>query len=260
MKTLGFIGMGNMASAIAAGMLAKKVIAPQEIFAFDLAQDKLVAFAAQQGINACANGEEVAQKSDIVILCVKPQYIESAVRPLKELLKGKAVLSIALGWDFAALSEILDASTRHLFIMPNTPALVGEGVLLFEEKHSLFEDELALVKTLFSALGRVETLPSALMGIGGTISGCSPAFVSLFIEALADAAVLHGMPRDLAYALSSQAVLGTGKLQLETGMHPAALKDMVCSPKGSTILGVAALEETGLRASVIAAVNAAMNR
>jgi pyrroline-5-carboxylate reductase len=142
--------------------------------------------------------------------------------------------------------------------MPNTPAMVGEGMFLFEETTSLSADELCFFKDLFGAIGTVMTLPSSLMGIGGAVSGCGPAFVDLMLEAFADAAVLYGLPRDKALALISTTVKGSAKLQLETGLHPGVLKDMVCSPAGSTIRGVAALEENGFRAACIAAIRAIM--
>ena len=142
--------------------------------------------------------------------------------------------------------------------MPNTPAMVGEGTFLFEETTSFAAEELAAVRALFAAIGTVETLPTSLMGIGGALSGCGPAFVDLLIEAFADAGVLYGMPRDQALRLVSGTVKGAAVLQLETGLHPGVLKDMVCSPGGSTIRGVAALEKCGYRAACIAAIDAIM--
>ena len=144
------------------------------------------------------------------------------------------------------------------FIMPNTPARVGEGVLLFEETNSLLAPERAALMELFGALGRVCELPSHLMGIGGAVTGCGPAFIDLMLEGFADAAVKYGVPRAQAYELVSQMVLGSAKLQLETQRHPGQLKDEVCSPGGSTIRGVCALEDAGLRAACVSAVDAVM--
>ena len=167
---------------------------------------------------------------------------------------------MAASWDFARYETILDPSTRHLFIMPNTPALVGDGVLLLEETHSLTAEEFGQVSRWMETLGVVRTLPSSLMNIGGTVSSCSPAFFALVVEALADAGVMYGLPRQTAYDLAAQAMAGSGKMLLETGMHPGQLKDMVCSPKGTTIAGVAAMEEKGARTALIEAVKAAMAR
>ena len=158
------------------------------------------------------------------------------------------------------IEEYLDKSTRFQFIMPNTPAMVGEGVLLFEEKNSLLPEEREEIKKLFEALGIVIELPVHLMGIGGALTGCGPAFVDLIIEALGDAGVKYGVPRKQAYEMVSQMILGSAKLQLETGEHPGVLKDNVCSPAGTTICGVDALEHAGIRAGFIDAIDAIMNK
>ena len=139
--------------------------------------------------------------------------------------------------------------------MPNTPAMVGEGMSLIEESHSLLPNEYEFVKGLFSSIGEIEVLPSHLMGVGGALSGCGPAYVYMVIEALADGAVLEGMPRTLAYKLASQTVLGAGKMQRETKLHPGILKDNVCSPGGTTIQGVSALEEGKIRSAFIKAIS-----
>lgn len=144
--------------------------------------------------------------------------------------------------------------------MPNTPSMVGEGVLLFENKNSLTDNEKSEIIDLFSCLGLVEEIPSALMGIGGAISGCGPAFMDMIMESYADAAVKYGVPRTLAYKLVAQTMLGSAKLELQSGSHPGALKDAVCSPGGTTIRGVAALEKAGLRGACIDCIDAIMNK
>ena len=178
---------------------------------------------------------------------------------LGEALAGKALLCVAAGWSFARFAPLLGSDVRVQCIMPNTPAMVGEGVLLFEQENSLAPAERAQLMELFGSLGLVHELPARLMGIGGTITGCGPAFVDLFLEAFADAAVKYGIPRAEAYALVSQMVLGSAKLQLETAQHPGVLKDAVCSPGGTTIKGVCALERAGLRAACMDAVDTVMN-
>ena len=144
--------------------------------------------------------------------------------------------------------------------MPNTPAMVYEGVMLFEAQNSLEKDEREQIKDLFASVGIVEELSSSLMGIGGAVTGCGPAFVDMFIEGYADAAVKYGVPRQTAYRLISQMILGSAKLQLETGEHPGVLKDNVCSPSGTTICGVASLEESGIRSACIKSIDAIMNK
>ncbi len=260
MKTLGFLGMGNMAKAISGGLIEKGAIPAENIYAYDVLQDKLAETAKEQGFRPCVTAEELVKNADAVLVAVKPFLVEAVLSPLKDLLKNKVLLSVAASWDFARYETILDPSTRHLFIMPNTPALVGDGVLLLEETHSLTAEEFGQVSRWMETLGVVRTLPSSLMNIGGTVSSCSPAFFALVVEALADAGVMYGLPRQTAYDLAAQAMAGSGKMLLETGMHPGQLKDMVCSPKGTTIAGVAAMEEKGARTALIEAVKAAMAR
>ena len=260
MKTLGFLGMGNMAKAVSGGLIQKGVLVPENIFAYTPHPDKLAQTAQAQGFRPCATPEELVERSDAVLVAVKPYLVEEVLAPLKGLLKNKVLLSVAAGWDFARYETILDPSTRHLFIMPNTPALVGDGVLILEEAHSLTPAEFEEVSRWMAALGEVVTLPSHLMNIGGTVSSCSPAFFALIAEALADAGVMYGLPRQTAYDLAAQAMAGSGKMLLQTGMHPGQLKDMVCSPNGTTIAGVAAMEDKGARAALIEAVKAAMAR
>ena len=166
---------------------------------------------------------------------------------------------MAAGWPFERYEALLPG-TRHLSTMPNTPVRVCAGVFLLEEKHSLTPEEYVLVQELFGHLGLVQPVESRLLGIAGTLSGCGPAFVSMFIEALGDAGVKHGLPRAMAYRLAGQMGAGTGRMQVETGAHPGAMKDAVCSPGGTTIVGVAELERGGMRAAVINAVDAIQNK
>ena len=182
------------------------------------------------------------------------------LKEIRPFIKGKTLLSIALGYDFARLSALVDDDTRVQFIMPNTPAMVGSGVFLFEKAYSLEEGERGQIMEIFKKIGVVEEMPSHLMGIGGAISGCGPAFCAMVIEALADAGVKYGLPRPVAYKLASQTLAGTGKMQIETGMHPGVIKDAVCSPAGTTICGVEALERAGLRAAMLDAVQAVMEK
>ena len=265
MKTIGFIGMGNMAGAIAAGIIQKGLMKKEEVFAYAPHYDKLVANAEKIGFTPCRELKELVAKTDTLVMACKPYQIEGVLSEIKEelkgkALKGKALISIAAGWNYDKYQEFLDESTRLQFIMPNTPAMVGEGVLLFEEKNSLLEEERAEVKKLFEALGIVIELPVHLMGIGGALTGCGPAFIDLIIEALGDAGVKYGVPRKQAYEMVSQMILGSAKLQLETGEHPGVLKDNVCSPAGTTICGVDALEHAGIRAGFIDAIDAIMNK
>lgn len=258
MKKIGFIGMGNMASAILNGMIKAEFLSGDSICAYDISLDQLKKVESL-GIEFAKNEQEVVEKSEIIFIAVKPQVIENVLLPLKEKLKGKAIISIVLGYDFKKYEEIVDGSTRHIFVMPNTPVQVLEGMCLLEETHSLNKDEFEFTKKLFESIGRVEIVPSHLMGVAGALCGCSPAFIYMVIEALADGAVKEGMPRAMAYRLASQMILGSGKMQLETNIHPAILKDNVCSPGGSTIQGVKVLEDGKMRSLFIEAISKSTN-
>ncbi|MCR5218720.1 pyrroline-5-carboxylate reductase [Treponema sp.] len=274
MNSLAFIGMGNMAQALCAGFIKSKKIDASKIFAYAPNQNKLKANGQKFGFTPCSSLKEAVSKADTIIMACKPYQIEDVLSEIKNDLSGKALISIALGWNFEKYAQHINVNrpansdynhtdvenVRVQFVMPNTPAMVSEGVFLFEKSNSLKEDERNQVKELFACLGTVEELPDNLMGIGGAVTGCGPAFVDLFIEAYADAAVKYGIPRASAYKLVSQTVLGTAKLQLETGEHPGVLKDNVCSPAGSTIRGVTSLEEHGLRNACIKSIDAIMNR
>lgn len=257
MKKLGFIGMGNMASAILQGAIQAGYLKGEEILAYDLNQEKLATMAADWGVGRAENLGDLADRCEMLIMAIKPQHLEGALQEMGDKLKDKALVSIALGWNYDRYRKVLPAETRVCFIMPNTPCLAGEGMALIEDTNDLTPDEMAFASGLFASIGSVATLPSNLMGIGGALSGCGPAFIYMVIEALADGAVVYGMPRDIAYKLAAQTVLGAGKMVLETGTHPGVLKDNVCSPGGSTIRGVKALEDAGLRSTMMKALDAA---
>ncbi|MDD6038048.1 MAG: pyrroline-5-carboxylate reductase [bacterium] len=258
MQKLGFIGMGNMAIAIAAGIIDNRLMDARDIYAYAPHYDKLKANAERIGFIAYQSLTDMVIECDTLVMACKPYQIEGVLSEIRDALAGKTLLSVASGWDYDTYAQYVDATTRVQFIMPNTPAKVGEGVFLFEEKNSLMTDEQQEVVQIFEALGRVVVLPSNLMKIGGVISGCGPAFIDLVIEALGDAGVKYGLPRAQAYQLASQMILGSAKLQLQTEEHPGVLKDQVCSPAGTTIRGVGALERAGLRAAFLDAIDAIM--
>lgn len=258
MEKLGFIGMGNMAQALAAGFVGAGQVATSNVFAFAPNQDRLRTNAERIGFVPCASAAEVCRRSEWIFLACKPHQVEGVLDEVGDGLRGKKVVSVALGWNYARLNGKVGGIARLQFVMPNTPALVREGVFLFEKSNSLLPEERARLAELFLSLGVVEELDDSLMGIGGAVAGCGPAFVDLLIEAYADAAVKYGIPRATAYRLVSQMVLGTARLQLSTGTHPGALKDAVCSPGGTTIRGVAALEAGGFRSACIGSIDEIM--
>lgn len=260
MSKIGFIGMGNMAQAMAEGFLRSGKLQKEELLAYAPHKEKLYQNGERIGFTPVDSWKELTKQSDILIMACKPYQIKEILSEGKEDLKSKALLSIAGGWVFEDYHRLLGDKVRIQCIMPNTPAMVGEGVMLFEEKNSLEPEERNKILDLFTCLGIIEELPTELMGIGGAISGCGPAFMDLIMEAYGDAAVKYGIQRETAYRLISQTMIGSGKLQQVTSSHPGVLKDAVCSPKGSTIRGVDALEHGGLRAACIDSIDAIMNK
>ncbi|MCR4763023.1 MAG: pyrroline-5-carboxylate reductase [Lachnospiraceae bacterium] len=273
MMKIGFIGMGNMAQALCEGFLQSGSIDSKDVYAYAPHQDKLQANARRIGFTPVASATELAKAADMLFVACKPYQIEAVLSGIGDALANKALISVAAGWTLekyelllAKLSdpakdegELLLDSVRVQCVMPNTPAMVREGVFLVETDHSLRPEEREFLFSLLTPLGLVHELPGHLLAIGTAVTGCSPAFVDLLIEAYADAAVRYGIPRADAYPLISQAVLGAAKLQLVTGKHPGELKDNVCSPSGTTIRGVQALEEHGFRAACMASVDSVMN-
>lgn len=260
MYKVGFIGMGNMAMAIAKGIITSNFIPGQLVYAYDLDNHKLKAMYDDFQVVSCKSEIDLIEQVDLVVMAVKPVVLEGILIKIKDHLRNKGLISIVTGYDYNAYNQLLDGTTRHLTIMPNTPAMVSEGMTLFESEHSLNKDEFNFVSDMFTSIGQVVSLPYNYFASATSISGCGPAFVYMFIEAMADGAVLQGLPRDLAYKLASQVVIGSGKMVRETKLHPGSLKDAVCSPGGITIKGVAALENNSFRNGVIEAIKAASNK
>lgn len=253
---LGFIGFGNMAQAMAQGLVNSGALPGKHIHACAGHFDKLQATAEKLGVNAYRDAREVVEASDFIVLAVKPYLIEQVVEPVRDLLADKVVISVAAGCDFAFYENILKSGTHHLSTIPNTPIAVGAGVVACEQRHSLTDEELATFENLFGQIALIEWVDGKLLSTASSIAGCGPAFAAMFLEALGDAGVKHGLPRQAAYRLAAQMMMGTAKLHLETGTHPGAMKDAVCSPGGTTIKGVAALEKDGFRGCVIDAIDA----
>lgn len=251
---LGFIGTGNMASAIMGGIIKNQIIPANEIIGADVMEAGRKRVNEQFGIQVTADNHEVVKNSDVVILSVKPQFYAEVIAEIKEdVREDQIIITIAPGKTLAWLKEQFGKNVKIVRTMPNTPALVGEGMTAACPNEFITEEEITYVRTLLESFGRVEIIPERLMDVVVSVSGSSPAYVFMFIEAMADAAVSGGMPRAQAYQFAAQAVLGSAKMVLETGKHPGELKDMVCSPAGTTIEAVRVLEEKGFRSSVIEA-------
>lgn len=252
---LGFIGCGNMAQAIIRGTIAGGI--PQkDLMGFDTDAEKC----RKIGIALADSVEALIEASDQVIIAVKPNIVSSVLTQNKMLLRDKAVISIAAGWSSDKLAAHLDPSTRYLRVMPNTPALVCAGMTALSRSHTLTDDEAALMERVFSAIGRIMWVEEYQMDAVIGVSGSGPAYVYMFIEALSDGGVLKGLSRAQALEMAAQTVMGAAKTALESGLHPGELKDMVCSPGGTTIEAVLTLEEDGLRAAVIRAVAASAEK
>ena len=252
---IGFIGFGSMASAICDGLLLKKVVDPSSIYACARNMDRLRERCEQRGINACSNAEEVAKTSDIVVIGVLPQQVEAVVKAAADALKGKPIFSIAASIDYTRYVSYLGEGYHHISTIPNTPIAIGEGIIVAESTHSLTPEQLELFEGVFRQIARIEYFSPELLSLGGTGAGCAPAFVDVFIEAMADGLVKNGMTRAQAYKIVPQMMIGTAKYMMESGKHPGELKDAICTPGGTTIVGISALEETGFRNSLIHAID-----
>lgn len=253
---LGFLGFGNMGQALGSGLILNGAVKAQELYIYDKYQDRLDEDPKFKGINICSSEYELVNNSDMVLIAVKPNVLEEVIKKTKEVLLSKVVVSIVVNVQFDHYEDLLIPGTHHISILPNMPVSVGEGVIVYEHKHSLTDEELKIFIDVFSKIALVQEVKTENLGIAGTITGCGPAFASMFIEALSDAAVKYGLGRELSYNLVSQMIVGTGKLQLESKTHPAIIKDQVSSPGGTTIKGVTTLEKKGFKGSVIDAIDA----
>lgn len=254
-KIIGFIGSGNMASAMIGGIIQAGIVPANHVICSDLSEEKLKDLESRYGVNTTTNNIEVTTKSDILVLAVKPQFYPSVIKEIKAQINDNTiVVVIAAGQKIETIKNLFEKDVKVVRAMPNTPALVGEGMAALSPCPGILPEELELICNIFNSFGRCEIITENLMDAVTAVSGSSPAFIFMIIEAMADGAVLEGMPRDKAYTFAAQAVLGSAKMVLETGKHPAQLKDMVCSPGGTTIEGVSVLEDNGLRASLIRAI------
>lgn len=258
-KKIGFIGGGNMAKAIIGGLVKSGQIAPSNIWVFDRKAETNEALAREFGIQAAESAEALAREVDILFGAVKPNVILKVLKDLASQLKKEAlVISIAAGVTLDSLATVLGHDRKIVRVMPNTPALVNEGMTSVTPNVLVEQPEIDEVVTMFESFGKAAVVSEYLIHSVVGVSGSAPAYVFMFIEAMADAAVLGGMPRAQAYQFAAQAVKGSAQMVLESGKHPAELKDMVCSPGGTTIEAVKVLEEKGFRAAVMEAMQQCM--
>ncbi|MFM7947735.1 pyrroline-5-carboxylate reductase [Hafnia paralvei] len=258
-KKIGFIGCGNMGKAILGGLVASKLVPAENITVYNRSAKSVEAISQEFGSRGANSADEVAKEADVLIVGVKPNMMANILGEIRDALKPNAIIvSIAAGVTLETLEFALKDGQKVVRVMPNTPALVNAGMSSITPNKQVSEDESALIVEIFSSFGRAEIVPEYLIHSVVGVSGSAPAYVFMFIEAMADAAVLGGMPRAQAYQFAAQAVMGSAKMVLETGKHPGELKDMVCSPGGTTIEAVKVLEQKGLRAAVMDAMQSCM--
>lgn len=253
MLKLGLIGAGNMGSAILRGLIAAQYLSADDMAICDLSPRKLEELSDEiPGLTCTESDTELAEMCDMIILAVKPQYMAETIKHIYSELNAKAIISIAAGWTVDQLAEALEGSgATHLRVMPNTPAMVGEGMTAICEDTTFDQDDFDFAKGIFDAIGQTVVLPERLFDGVIAISGSSPAYVFMMIEAMADAGVKEGLPRAIAYKMAAQTLLGSALMVLQSDTHPAALKDAVCSPAGTTIEAVEELERKGFRAAIM---------
>lgn len=258
---IGFIGLGNMAKAMIGGMLDKKIATPEEIMGSAKTEATRKAVAENFTIQVREDNKLIAEFAEVLILAVKPQVMDDVIAKISSSVKADTlIISIAAGKTLAQLEAAFGKKCKIVRCMPNTPAMVGEGCSGVCRNALVTDSEMAQCMNLLGSFGIAEEVPEKIMDAVIGVSGSSPAFVFMFMEALADGAVKAGMPRKQAYHFAAQTVMGSAKLMLETGKHPGELKDMVCSPGGTTIEGVQILEEMGFRSAIMDAVEACVEK
>ena len=259
MSKLLFIGTGKMGSAIAGGIVRAGLFPASELAGFDVSAKAAADFTAGTGVRCGTDVQTELAQAENVLIAVKPQYLEAAIAPLKGKFTGKLIISIVAGVPIDTLSA-LTGSSRIVRVMPNTPALVGKGAAAYAGGPGASAEDTAFVSGIFDAAGLGVQVPEKLLDAVTGLSGSGPAYVFEFIQALADGGVAEGLPRDVALRLAAQTVLGSAAMVLESGLHPAVLKDQVTSPGGTTIRALEVLESHAFAGALIEAVRAAAER
>lgn len=253
-RKVGFIGCGKMAQAMVNGMLQSSFMQREDIFASTKSIESAQMIMENFQIETTLDNKQVAGFADVLIIAVKPHLYGEVIQEVSSYVKKETILvTIAAGIDLAYIESQMSKEIKVIRSMPNTPSLVGEGMTVFCANDKVNENEIAFMKDLFASFGQVEMVDESLMDYIPAISGSSPAYVYMFIEALADGGVRSGIPRDKAYKLAAQAVLGAAQMVLETGKHPGILKDEVCTPGGATIEAITTLEQNHFRGTILAA-------
>ena len=256
-KKTAVIGTGNMGGAIVGGIVKSGLVRLENLVVTDKNTESAESIANKYGIKAAQTNTEAVQNADYVILAVKPNILKSVLEEISDkIFKDTIVISNAAGKNIEFIENAIGGDKKIVRVMPNTPALYGAGMAGISVNKNVSESETEEVLSMYRSFGKAEAVPESLMDIVTGVSGSGPAYVFMFIEAMADAAVRGGMPRSQAYVFAAQTVLGSAKMVLDSGKHPGELKDMVCSPGGTTIEAVSVLEEKGMRSAVMSAIKA----
>ena len=255
MKQIGLIGAGNMGEAILRGMVSGGYLKAAQITVCDASAARMEELAKNplyKAITYCDNPADLVEACDLIVLAVKPGQLQSVLSDVQDVSTGKAFVSIVAGWTCSQLRQLLEpAGASYLRVMPNTPAMVGEGMTAICLEHTLSEEDFDFAKGIFDIIGKTVLLPEQMFDGAVALCGSSPAYVYMMIEAMADGGVRAGIPRKSAIEMAAQSVLGAALMVLSMDDHPASLKDAVCSPGGTTIEAVARLEACGFRAAIL---------
>ncbi|MDL2211566.1 pyrroline-5-carboxylate reductase [Erysipelotrichaceae bacterium OttesenSCG-928-M19] len=259
---IGFIGVGNMASAIIKGVLSQGSFTKRDIYCYDVNTERLDDFAQENMINTVASNEELIEQVDLILLAIKPNLFKTVLPSLKDSLQKKQpiIVSIAAGIQLETIEKLVGDNLAIIRIMPNVNALIKESVSAICYNEKTTQKHLVVAKTIFNAVGKTFMIAEKDFAAFTAIGGCGPAFVFMFIDALATGGLKNGIPKDVATEIAIQTVLGSAKMLQESDKHAAQLIDMVCSPGGSTIAGVASLEENSFKSTMIQALEATIKR
>lgn len=256
-KKIGFIGAGNMSSTIIGGLVNNFKDINNTIYVTNRSREKAERVCSKLNINLCESNVELVETCDIIFLGVKPNMYPTVLREISPYVtRDKLIISIAAAITIDSIEDYFKQPMKIIRIMPNVAVTVGEGMIALASNKNVTREEVDLAISLLSSIGRVDEIEESMIDAVTSISGCSPAFIAMFVEALADGSVLQGMPRDKAYVYAAQTLIGTGKMMLEKEIHPGELKDLVSSPAGVTMEGIYALEKRNFRSIIMEAVEA----
>lgn len=260
-KKIGFIGIGNMGKPLVKGLICSQNALREETYVFDVDRSKVEELEIEFGVMTAVDAVELVCACDYIVLAVKPAHVRQILEEIKDAFTpDKVLISIAVGITTDALKSLLGNDAKVVRAMPNLPVMVGSGMTLICFDKNLSDSDKAVARSVFESSGKVEELEERLMSEVTSLTSSSPAYIFLLIEAMGDGAVQQGIPRKVAYKLAAQAVLGSAKMVLETGLHPAELKDQVCSPAGTTIEAVYTLEKNGFRHLIMEAMKECTRR